>query len=160
MNVFSPNTWEKNRPQPAPIFSSSDFLAHPGSKSCPSSCQKQTPGKGLRCKGNQNIVLNYRHFGASKVAQMVKNLPALQETWVWSLGWEDPLEKEMATHSSIPAWRIPWTEKACRLQSMGSQRVRQDWMTSTTSSHIILLNHYRQEQLLGCSALHLVEILT
>ena len=48
---------------------------------------------------------------ASLVAQMVKNLPAMQETWVLSLGWEDPLEKEMATHSSILAWRIPWTEK-------------------------------------------------
>ena len=48
---------------------------------------------------------------ASPVAQMVKNLPAMQETWVWSLGWEDPLEKGMATHSSILAWRIPWTEE-------------------------------------------------
>ena len=46
---------------------------------------------------------------ASLVAQMGKNLPAVQETWVLSLGWEEPLEKEMATHSSIPAWRIPWT---------------------------------------------------
>ena len=49
--------------------------------------------------------------GASLVAQMVKNLPAMQETWVWSLGWEDPLEKRMATHSSVLAWRIPWTEE-------------------------------------------------
>ena len=48
---------------------------------------------------------------ASLVAQMVKNPPAMQETWLRSLGWEDPLEKEMATHSSIPAWRIPWTEE-------------------------------------------------
>ena len=53
---------------------------------------------------------------------MVKNLPALQETWVRSLGWEDPLKKEMATHSSILAWRIPCTEEPDRLQSMGSQR--------------------------------------
>ena len=57
------------------------------------------------------------------IAQLVKNLPAMQETWVWFLGWEDPLEKEMATHSSIPAWRIPWTEEPGGLQSMGSQRV-------------------------------------
>ena len=49
--------------------------------------------------------------GTSLVTQMVKNLPAMQDTWVWSLGWEDPLEKGMATHSSILAWRIPWTEK-------------------------------------------------
>ena len=57
---------------------------------------------------------------------MVKNLPAMQETQVQSLSWEDPLEKKMATHSSIFAWRIPWTEKPGRLQSMGSQRVRHD----------------------------------
>ena len=66
------------------------------------------------------------------VAQMVKkNLPAMQETQVQSLSWEDPLEKEMATHSSIFAWRIPWTEKPGGLQSMGSQRVRHDWETNT-----------------------------
>ena len=52
---------------------------------------------------------------------VVKNLPAMQETWVQSLGWEDPLEKEMATHSSILAWRIPWTEEPAGLQFMGSQ---------------------------------------
>ena len=55
------------------------------------------------------------------VAQMVKNLPAIQETWVKSLGWEDPVEKEMATHFSILAWRIPWTEEVGGLQSMGLQ---------------------------------------
>ena len=54
---------------------------------------------------------------------MVKNLPVMRETWVRSLGWEDPLEKEMATHSSILAWRIPWTEELCGVQSMGSQRI-------------------------------------
>ena len=57
------------------------------------------------------------------VAQVVKNLPAVQESRVRSLGWEDPLEKEMATHSSILAWKIPWTEEPGGLQSMGSQRV-------------------------------------
>ena len=62
-------------------------------------------------------------LGASLVAQMVKNLPAMQETWVQTLGREDPLEKEMATYSSILPWRIPWTEEPGRLQSMGSQRV-------------------------------------
>ena len=56
----------------------------------------------------------------SLVAQMVKSLPAVQETWVQSLGREDPLEKEMATHSRILAWRIPWTEEPGRLQSIGS----------------------------------------
>ena len=57
------------------------------------------------------------------VAQMVKNSPAMRETWVQSLGWEGPLEKGMATHSSILAWRIPWTEEPGGLQSLGSQRV-------------------------------------
>ena len=52
---------------------------------------------------------------------VVKNLPAMQETWVQSLGWDDPLEKEMATHSSILAWKIPWAEEPGGLQSMGSQ---------------------------------------
>ena len=65
-------------------------------------------------------------WGMPTVAQMVKRLPAMRETWVRSLGWEDPLEKEMATHSSTLAWKIPWTEKPCRLQSMGSQRVGHD----------------------------------
>ena len=63
---------------------------------------------------------------ASLVAQRLKRLPAMQETWVRSLGWEDPLEKEMATHSSSLAWRIPWMEEPGGLQSMGSQRVGHD----------------------------------
>ena len=63
---------------------------------------------------------------------MVKNPPAMQETWVRSLGWEDPLEKGMATHSCILAWRIPWTEEPGELQSMGSQRVVHDWVTFTS----------------------------
>ena len=58
---------------------------------------------------------------SSLIAQLVKNLPAMQETPVRFLGQEDPLEKDMATHSSILAWKIPWTEEPCRLQSMGSQ---------------------------------------
>ena len=62
----------------------------------------------------------------SLVTQTVKNLPAMQDTWVQYLGWENPLEKEVATHSSILAWRTPWTEELGRLQSMGSQRVGQD----------------------------------
>ena len=65
-------------------------------------------------------------FRASLVAQMVKNPPAMWETWVQSLGWEDPLEKGMAAHASILAWRIPWMEEPGRLPSMGSQRVKYD----------------------------------
>ena len=70
--------------------------------------------------------------GASLVAQMEKNLPAMQETQVPFLDWEDPLEKGMATHSIILAWRIPWTEESGRLQSMGLQRVGHDkWLSHT-----------------------------
>ena len=64
-------------------------------------------------------------------AQAVKNLPVVQETRIWSLRWEDPLEKEMATHSSILAWKVPWMEDPGGLQSMGSQRVGHDWVTDT-----------------------------
>ena len=65
------------------------------------------------------------------MAQTVKNLPAMWETQVRSLGWEDPLEKGMATHSSILAWRTPWIEEPGGLQFMGSQRVGHDWATNT-----------------------------
>ena len=64
-------------------------------------------------------------------AMTVKNPPAMGEIWVWSLGWEDPLEKGMATHSSILAWRIPWTEEPGGLQSMGWRRAGYDWATDT-----------------------------
>ena len=70
------------------------------------------------------------HPVASLVAQRLKRLPPMRESRVWSLGWEDPLEKEMAAHSSTPAWRIPWTEEPGRLQSTGLQRVGHDWVTS------------------------------
>jgi len=65
-------------------------------------------------------------IGGSLVAQRLKRLPAMRETWIRSLGWEDPLEKEMATHYSILAWRIPWTEEPGGLQSTGLQRVGHD----------------------------------
>ena len=66
------------------------------------------------------------YIWASLVAQGLKRLPAMRETWVRSLGWEDPLEKEIATHSTILAWRIPWTEEPGGLQSTRSQRVVHD----------------------------------
>ena len=66
--------------------------------------------------------MHLSYLGASLVAQMVKNLSAMWETWVRFLGWKDPLEEGMATHSSILAWRIPWTEEPGGLQSMGSQK--------------------------------------
>ena len=70
--------------------------------------------------------LNILRVLASLVAQLVKNLPAVPETQVWSMSWEDPPEKEMANYSSIFAWKIPWTEEPDGLQLMGLQRVRHD----------------------------------
>ena len=75
---------------------------------------------------NLYISIHKPMYGLPLVAQTVKNPPAMKETWVQSLGWEDPLEKGMAVHSSILAWRIPRTEDPGGLQSMGSQRVRCD----------------------------------
>ena len=73
-----------------------------------------------------DLIYYLHYFWASLIDHSVKNLPAVQETWIPSLGWEDPLEKEMATHSGILAWKIPRTEEPGGLQSMGSQRVRHD----------------------------------
>ena len=72
------------------------------------------------------------------LAQMVKNP---QETWIWSLSQEEALKKRMATHSSILAWRIPWTEKPGRVQSMGLQRVGHDWVTNHTHTWTIYYHH-------------------
>ena len=79
------------------------------------------PGSG-RSPG-EGIGYSLQYSWASLVTQIVKNLPAMQDTWVQYLGWEDPLEKEMASCSSILAWKIPWSEEPGGLQSMGSQRV-------------------------------------
>ena len=81
------------------------------------------------------MILFNNHFNkpwASLVARRLKRLPAIRETWVRSLGQEDPLEKEMATHSSILDWRIPWTEEPGGLQFMGSQRVGHDFTFTFT----------------------------
>ena len=88
--------------------------------------------KGNLCSPLRWIRGGQRILRASLEVQMVKNLPAMQETRVWSLAWEDPLEKGMATHSSILAWRIPWTEKPGGLQTIGSQRVRHEWAAEHT----------------------------
>ena len=75
----------------------------------------------MECRKGPCALMSLSHFGVSLVAQLVKHLPAMQETWVQSLGWEDPLEKGKAIHSHSLAWRIPWT-----VLSIGSQRVRHD----------------------------------
>ena len=87
-------------------------------------------GKGVE-RGNP-LVLLVECKSATVVAQMVKNLPAVRETWVRSLGWEDPLEEGMATHFSILAWRIPWTEEPGGLQSLGR---RESDTTEQLSTH-------------------------
>ena len=79
----------------------------------------------LKCTSTLDIYVR-SYIWTSLVAQMVKHLPTMRETWVRSLSWEDPLEKEIATQSSTLAWKIPWTEEPGRLQSMGSQRVGHD----------------------------------
>ena len=71
--------------------------------------------------------MKLEYIWASLVAQLVKNLPAMWETWVWSMDWADPLEKGKATHSSVLAWRIPGTEEPGKRPSMGSHRVGHDW---------------------------------
>ena len=83
--------------------------------------------------GTGSVLLQITFFCSafgSLVAQMIKRLTAMRETWVWPLGWEDPLGKEMATHSSTLTWKIPWMEEPRGLQSMGSQRVGHNWATS------------------------------
>ena len=72
--------------------------------------------------------------GASLVAQLVKNLPTMQETWVWSLGWEDPLEKGMATHSSTLAWRIPWTEDLAGYSPWDRKKSVSRWLRGEEST--------------------------
>ena len=103
---------------------------------------KDAPWKKSNNEPRQHMKKQRHHFankgpyslsyGFSPLAQMVKNLPAIQKTWVWSLGQRDPLEKEMATYSSILAWRIPWSEEPGGLQLMGSQRAGHDWVTNTS----------------------------
>ena len=89
-----------------------------------------------------------KNVWASLVAQMVKNLLAMQETWVPSLGWEDPLEKEMATHSSILAWRIPWTEEPGRLQSMRWQRLIFHFSCRMDQRQTVKATHKDQEEVI------------
>ena len=97
-------------------------------------------------KGN-NIILAHSWISVPPkrrdflVAQKVKNLPAMQDTWIRSLGWADPLEEGMATHSSILDWRIPWTVEPGRLQPMMSQRVRHECHTHTQRKGVLRKTH-------------------
>ena len=102
-------------------------------------------GASFLCSGNFEFLSSTSPaFWTSLVAQTVKCLLTMRETWVRYLGQEDPLEKAMATHSSTLAWKIPWTEEPGRLQSMGSQRVRHDWATSLSLSpafYVLVVMH-------------------
>ena len=116
LSLFTFMHWRRKW-QPTPVFL-------PG--------ESQEPGSLVGCRlwGHTELdtteVTQHSIAQQSPSVQTVKRLPAMRETWLPSLGWEDPLEKEMATHSSILAWRIPWTEEPGGLQSTGSQRVRHD----------------------------------
>ena len=97
------------------------FPGSSGSKESTCNAGDASLSPGLGRSPGEGIDYSLQYSWASLVVQMVKNPPAMQETWVWSLGWEDPLEKGMTTYSSILAWRIPWTEEPGRLRSMESQ---------------------------------------
>ena len=107
--------------QPIPVKS---FPGNSAGKEA--TCSAGDPGSipGMGRSPGEGIGYSLQYYWATLVAQMVKNPPAMQEDLGLILGWEDPLEKGMITHSSILAWRIPWTEEPGRLQSMGPQRVR------------------------------------
>ena len=85
--------------------------------------QSQTQLKWLSCSSSSQFGIDSNQLWASLVAQMVKNLPEMWETWVWSLGWDDPLEKGMTTYSNILAWGIPWKKELGGLQSMGHKEL-------------------------------------
>ena len=126
------------------------------------------------CGGSPWLTIRRIANKASQVALVVKNPPAIQETWVRSLSQEDPLEEEMATHSSILAWEIPWTEEPDGLQSRGSKRVRHYWViehiiANTYSSAIIPLKRAqvgaelalwcnKESQLCICESLKKIQI--
>ena len=107
---------------------------------------------GLGRSSGEGTGYSPQYFWASPVAQTVKNLPVVLETWVRSLGWEDPLEEGMAAHSSIPAWRIPWTEEPGGLQSMGSPRVKHVWATEDRAAQPVYsrIIHIGWEHFVSC----------
>ena len=112
------------------------FPSSSAGKESASSVGDSSSVSGLGRSAGEGIGYPLQYSWASLVAQMVKNLPAMWETRVWSLGWEGPLGKGMATYTSILAWRIPWTQEPGGLQSVGSQRVGHDWATNThTHTH-------------------------
>ena len=121
--------------QPSPLLSSVGCLSIPFVKwqpfykvlHSPVMEEWKTQGSTIRQPAVINKGLLFLTWGSPHSSQLVKNPPAMWETWVWSLGWENPQEKGMANHSSMLAWRIPWTEE----QFMGLQRVGHNWVINT-----------------------------
>ena len=114
----------------------SGFPGRSASKECAkSACNAGDPGSipGLGRSHREGIGYPLQYSWASLVVQSVKNPPTMRETWVWSLGWEDPPEEAMTSNSSILTWRIPWTEEPGRLQLMGLQRVGYDWAANNNT---------------------------
>ena len=101
-----------------------------------SACNTGDPGSipGLGRSSGEGISYQLQYFGASLESQMIKNLPAGKETWVWSLGWEDPLEEGMATIPAFLPGESPWTEEPGGLQSMGLWKVRHNWATKQSTA--------------------------
>ena len=125
LNSLSMKKWNTDDPRQEVAWQLIHLLprqAFLGESSYSSKCQVAV-GLGYCVKGDYKDTggMGPSHCTASLEAQRVKHLPSMWETWVWSLGWEDPLEKEKATHSGTLVWKIPWTEKPGRLQSIGSQ---------------------------------------
>ena len=129
-NVLPHSAWDQ--PKKAATFLGRGLLSQLLSSNPPLLSLSFLVHKFPECGLNSRPFSGYtREFEASLVAQRVKNLPAMQETWVWSLGWEDPLEKGMATHSNILALRIPMDREPDGLWSMRSQRAGHDWAINT-----------------------------
>ena len=109
--------------------------------------------------GSSKVYFLLKNFRASLVAQLVKNLPAMQEAWVQSLGQEDPLEKEMATHSCTLAWRIPWTEEPVRLQSMGLQSDRHNCVTNSFSKSFECIAFASKSTIIQCCCWDIISLI-
>ena len=126
------------------------FRGFPGSSAgkdsaCSTGDPSSIPGSGW--SPGEGIGYPLQYSWASLVAQLVKTPPAMWETWVQSLDWKDPLEEGMATHSSILAWRIPWTEAPGGLETTGSQRVGHDWATKLTVCFILCEFYHGKQHL-------------
>ena len=138
------------------------LLGFPGSSSgkdstCNAGDPGLIPGSGRSTGEGIGYLLQYSW---SLVAQMIKNLPAMWETWVQSLGSEDPLEESVATDSSILAWKIPWTGEHGGLQSMGSQRVGHDWAAKHSAAHTFCLERQNLEMKVKSFKDHFYFVLT